>query len=108
MGPCGEHGGVTVRTVFGPGGRRLPPKTEITADEAMTLWNPANRRAVADSGAVRWHTNPPAVTEPTERHVVSRGFGKFDVIEGRIINSAPLTKEHAEAMAGIAQEGKVA
>ncbi len=33
------------------------------------------------------------------RYVVSRGFGNFDVIEGRKLNDAFLTKEDAEALA---------
>ncbi|MGH6821930.1 MAG: hypothetical protein ACREC4_00310 [Methylocella sp.] len=34
-----------------------------------------------------------------ERYVVSLGFGRFAVIEGRKLNDAPLTKEQAAALA---------
>lgn len=37
------------------------------------------------------------------RHVVSRGFGKYDVIQGVILNNAPLTKDAAKALAGEAE-----
>ena len=46
----------------------------------------------------------PPVPEATERHVVSRGFGRFDVIEGRVVNDKPLGKEAAHAMAGLVVE----
>ena len=38
--------------------------------------------------------------EHMKRHVVSRGFGKYDVIAGTILNTEPLTKDAAKALAG--------
>ena len=32
-------------------------------------------------------------------HIISRGFGKFDVVEGRILNGEPLTRDQAEVLA---------
>lgn len=40
-----------------------------------------------------------------KRHVVSRGFGKYDVIEGVVLNAEPLTnKAAAKALAGEAPD----
>jgi hypothetical protein len=36
----------------------------------------------------------------SERHVINRGFGRFDVIEGRVLTDKPVGKEAAYALAG--------
>lgn len=54
MKPNGEFGGVVVRSLRTAGGV-LPPGTEISAEDACS-WPVMNRRALSDSGVVRWHT----------------------------------------------------
>jgi hypothetical protein len=46
--------------------------------------------------------------EHAQRHVVSRGFGKYDVIAGTILNAEPLDKDSALALAGTAPEAEPA
>lgn len=93
-GPLGENGGITLRRLT-IGGRDVPPGTEIDAETARS-WSVMNRMALSESGSIRWHSK---AIGAAERHIVSRGFGKFDVIIGTVINDAPLTKEEAEALA---------
>lgn len=46
--------------------------------------------------------SPPAVADgQPQRHLVSLGFGRFDVIEGVKLNEKPLRKKEAEALAGV-------
>lgn len=54
MKPNGEFGGVVVRSLRTAGGV-LPPGIEISAEDACS-WPIMNRRALSDSGIVRWHT----------------------------------------------------
>jgi hypothetical protein len=48
----------------------------------------------------------PPVAAASERFVINRGFGRFDVIEGRTVNASPLGKEAAHALAGIPMDAK--
>ena len=100
----GEYGGVALRT-FSAAGGRLPPGSEISAELALT-WPVQNRRALEESKVIRWHSQ--AVSQQRNQtvsaHVVHRGGGRFDVIEGIVINDEPLTKEQADALAGVPAE----
>lgn len=98
--PNGEFGGVVLRSLV-TAGATLKPGTEISA-EFVASWPIANRRALSESGTVRWHPfsksdNVEAVGK-VGRHLAHRGGGRFDVIEGHIINDEPLTREEAEAL----------
>jgi hypothetical protein len=109
MSEIGQHGGVVLRTVTTARGR-LKPGTEISPDEALS-WPIANKRALEEGQAVRWHSLATGASrhasDASGRHVVNRGFGKFDVIEGTVINAEPLSKEEAEALAAEAAERKL-
>lgn len=78
--------------------------------EHLRMLPPANRNALIENRFIQvWPlmakdgaaavARAPVPLVPHERHVISRGFGKFDVIEGRKLNADPLTKDQAEAMA---------
>ena len=62
---------------------------------------PVPKAAVAAMGL-----QAPAPAEATERFVISRGFGRFDIIEGRVMNKKPLTKEAAHKLAGLPSKEK--
>jgi hypothetical protein len=41
---------------------------------------------------------PPAEEEERQRFSIHRGNGRYDVVEGALLNAEPLTKEAAEAL----------
>ena len=91
-----EHliGGGYVRRKF----NGLSAGHHLNRDEIMAM--PINnRRAAISLGMIDVY--PQAPGGPGERFVVNRGFGKFDVIEGRKLNAEPVTKEAAEELAGL-------
>jgi len=95
-----EIGGAVVRRVFSSGGKQLTPGTRLTGDEVRKIPK-ANRNALVGKHFMELF---PAgdVSAPTggERFVVSMGFGKFVVIEGRKMTAEPLDREQAYALAG--------
>jgi hypothetical protein len=58
----------------------------------------ANRQALIDKRFIE--VFPKDATGAGERHIVSAGFGKYHVIEGKKLNEFPLTKQEADALAG--------
>lgn len=105
--PASQIGGARVQRAFMFGDRRLTNGDTLTGDEVRSI-RPANRSALIEKGYfVPWPIE--AMTagqaqggEPLDRFVRPLGFGRgYDVIEGRKINDAPLTKEEAHVLAGI-------
>lgn len=91
-----DIGGAQVQRPFSMGGQRTFVGQELSREQVLSM--PANNRnAMIDSGMIVIRP-PKAAAEPAERFVVSRGFGKFDVIEGVKVNDRSLTKEEAEAL----------
>lgn len=86
-------GGATVNRLFNRIGNPVRVGQTLTREEVLAF--PArNRQSLIDGGYLAIH---PRVAGET--HIVSRGFGKFDVIEGRKLNVDPLeSKEEAEAL----------
>lgn len=91
-------GGAKVVRAFTMGGDTLKPGHVLTREEVLAM-PPANRNALAESGRISVFPPMPAIL--TQRHVVSVGFGRYNVIEGRMVNDLPLTKEEALALAGV-------
>lgn len=90
-----EHiGGATVNRLFNSPAN--PVRVGMTLTREQVLAYPSrNRQSLIDGGYLSIHPRVPA----GETHIVSRGFGKFDVIEGRKLNVDPLeSKEEAEAL----------
>jgi len=101
-----DIGGAFVRRGFTrftkDGAQYLKAGTKLTADEVRSI-PMVNRRALAVSGALDIY--PLAAAEPAadfDRYVIHRGKGEYDVIAGRKLNSDPLTKADAEALAATA------
>ena len=95
-------GGGVVARPFDMGGVRLKTGTQLTAEQIMGIRR-TNRRVLIENGHLRvWPAHAPA--EGMVRHVIGRGAGKFDVIEGVKLNDAPLSKEEALALAGAPAE----
>lgn len=101
-----QIGGGTVRRTFKFGDTQVFAGHPLTAEQIIGIPR-ANRRALVEKTFIDIYPKPPTDLAPAhelprdgERHVVSSGFGKFDVIEGRKLNSAPLTKDEAMTLAG--------
>lgn len=100
-----DIGGGIVRRRFSSGGKEFTNGTVLSAGEIKAMPR-NNMNALRDNGyihifpkAVRSHLEAAPEDIKMERHVVSRGFGKYDVIEGKVMNTQPLTKETAEHLA---------
>ncbi len=99
-------GGAFVRRTFTMVGGPVPVGKQLSRAEVLAIPS-LNRQALIDGGKLDIY--PPAAGAH-ERHVVSAGFGKFHVYEGRRVNTDPLSKEQAEALAaeGGALPGEIA
>lgn len=94
-----EHiGGATVRRLFNRIDNPVRVGQTLSREEVLAF-PAANRQSLIDGGYLYIHPPVPAAAVKGEIHIYSRGFGKFDVIEGRKINAEPLeSKEEAEAL----------
>jgi hypothetical protein len=94
-----EIGGGYVRTAFSDAVRRYKPGEALTADKIKSFHN---HRRMIEIGKIAVYPPAQNASAPIEqRHVVSAGFGRFDVFEGRKVNDRPLTKDEAEALAAL-------
>ena len=95
-----DIGGARVRRVFSISGRHAKSGDELSADEVRAI-PVANRRALVDAGYIEvWPMPRRADVSEMERHVVSRGAGKYDVIAGVKLNDELLSRDEAAALAG--------
>jgi len=99
-----EVGGAVVRRVFSTGGKQLTPGT-ILSREQVLAFPPLNRRALAEKRYIDLFpvnpTNPTGAQGNAERFVISAGFGRFFVIEGKKLNEEAITREEAYALCGM-------
>lgn len=104
-----QIGGGVVRRGFQFGDEYVKSGKRLTAEQIVGM-PIANRKALVEKQYIDVYPKAATDLAPVEapagatgeRHVVSSGFGKFDVIEGRKLNSASLTKEEAMTLAGLA------
>lgn len=95
-----DIGGGRVRRGFRSGETYMKPGTELSAEQIMAFPY-ANRCALIDRFIEVWpaHAVPQPETTPkgpTKTMMVHMGGGKFNVIEGWVLNEAPLEKHEAE------------
>lgn len=92
-------GGAHVMLTFTRGERRMVRGQTLTAEEVLSM-PIANRRALADSHYIKIFPKGVAAlaTEPPERFMITTSKGEYSVIEGRKINSKPLSREAAEKL----------
>lgn len=95
-----DIGGAIVTSAFRRGTEYVLRGTRLSREDVLAIRKP-NRNSMIENGVISIY---PLAGEspgraPVERHVISRGFGKFDVIEGRQLNDAPMSKEDAEELA---------
>lgn len=96
-----EAGGAYVRRRFEFGTREMIAGERLTAAEVASI--PLhNLRSLINTGRLELWPAPPGDAPQTfiaERFAINRGFGKWDVVEGRKLNDEVLTKDQAEALA---------
>jgi len=109
-----EIGGGVVQRTFKLGARNTVSGEELSV-ETLTRMPAANRNALIESGKISvWRkgagSTPAARAAPpvegSQRFVINKGFGKFSVVEGVLLNDAPLDKAGAEALAAEGQQAK--
>lgn len=88
-------GGAVVKRPFKLGEDYVKAGANLDA-AAINAIPKVNRNALVDRGYIDLYPQPPG----TQRHVVSAGFGRFNVIEGRKLNADALTRDEAIALAG--------
>ena len=102
-----EIGGGKVIRGFNAGGERVNAGTLLTREFLAAI--PANNRnTLIDKNFIQvWPKAAAAVSPPdvgagptAERHVVALGFGRYNVIEGTVLNASALTREQAHKLAG--------
>lgn len=103
-----DIGGGVVTRAFRRGTEYVRQGTRLSREDVLAIPR-ANRNSLIDNGLISVYPTAAAATpadaRPLARLVVSRGFGNFDVIEGRKLNDAPLSKEDAEELAAASQHG---
>lgn len=95
-----DIGGATVRRLFNRIGDPVRVGMVLSREEVLRFPS-SNRQSLIDGGYIAIFPPAPEVLAPptAELHIVSRGFGKFDVIDGTKINGDPLeSREEAEAL----------
>lgn len=100
--PADQIGGAVVRRTFSSRGKRLISGTRLSAAEVLAFPQ-ANRNALSDKHYIDLFPKggvDSSVSASGERFVISAGFGRFYVIEGKKLNDDPLDREQAYALAG--------
>ena len=92
-----QVGGGVVRRSFSSGGKRIASGARLSAEEIKAM-PVANRQALIDKRFIE--VFPKDIAAAGERHVVSAGFGKYNVIEGKKLTEFPVSKQEADAIAG--------
>ena len=99
--PTHEIGGAIVRRTFQCGAKRVTSGQRLTGDEVKAM-PVANRNALVEKKYMDLIPNGGGVAAKGERFVISAGFGRFYVVEGRKLNAESLDREQAYALAGTA------
>ena len=95
-----QIGGAIVRRTFMSKGKRLVSGMTLSGDEVRNF-PVINRNALIDKRYIDVYPRGGEVAEPGERFVISAGFGRFFVIEGKKLNDEALDREQAYALAGV-------
>ena len=89
-----DIGGALVRRTFTRNGEQLKAGQQLNAEEVLSIALP-NRRALVDSNFIELYPKSPVAGE---RFIISIGNKQFNVIEGRMLNDEPLTRDEAERL----------
>lgn len=90
-----DIGGARIARTFTIDGKQTKRGDQLTAEEVLAIRIP-NRRALIDSNFIEVY--PKAPIAGGERFMVGVGKNQYNVIEGRVLNADPLTREEAEKL----------
>lgn len=95
-----DIGGAYVRRLFTRGKETLTAGRNLSREEVLAI-PPVNRRALIDQGKLELYPLAPRLEDGAAVKVIAPGEkkGTYNVIAGRIINTAPLTRDEAEELA---------
>ena len=97
--PDSDIGGAIVRRRFTFGQRAMLAGDKLTREQVLSMPR-ANRNSMIENRFLQVVLRMDAGSaEPGERYAVHMGRGKYDVIEGRKLNDAPLTAAEAKKLA---------
>ena len=97
--------GGKVQQAFRMGDRYLMRGTALSREEICRIPT-QNRNALIDKGYIHVQLKGVESAVAGERFVVSLGFGRFDVVEGKKLNDKHLSREAAYALAKIPMPDK--
>lgn len=100
--PASQIGGAIVRRTFSCGDRQLRNGERLSAEQVLAM-PISNRNALVDKKYMDLFPkggDASGAAASGERFVISMGFGKYMVIEGRKITDGPIDREQAYALAG--------
>ena len=92
-----QLGGGVVRRRFSRGGEIILAG-HVFSGEELRSFRSANLRALIDKGVIEVWPKHAIAGERGARFPIHQGFGKYDVVEGRKLNTEPLTREQAQAL----------
>jgi hypothetical protein len=92
--PEQDIGGARVRMGFTIAGVFVKAGTMLSRDEVLGI---RNRNALEDVGKLEIFPRAPQ-PEMLDRMIVGVGKDKFNVIEGRVINPEPLSRQEADKL----------
>lgn len=92
-----DIGGGVVRRTFKYGDRTVTSGTKLTRGEILVLPY-RNLNALVEKRFIEVYPRIEDYQAESKRIVASKGFGKYDVIEGRVIGEG-MSKDAAEALA---------
>lgn len=98
-------GGAIVRRGFTCGDEYLKAGTNLSAEKYLSMGR-ANRAALVDSDYLAPYPKAPIATPaefqgpkiPLERFIVGVADKKFNVIEGRLLNEEPVSRQEADKL----------
>jgi hypothetical protein len=93
-------GGIVRRAITLAGGKRLAVGTVLTAED-LGGFRLANLRSMVTHKQIEiWPAvaNGSKAAASGQRHLLARADGKFDVVQGEIVNTKPLSQKMAEKL----------
>jgi hypothetical protein len=93
-------GGALLRRPLTSNGARLPAGTVLNPEQFAAITYATRRVLVRDEAILPFYQ--PASAAGSERFVIHRGNGRYDVVVGTRLNADPLTREEADTLAASA------
>ena len=97
--PGFELAGAIVRRPFNAGGARVLSGAILSPEAFWSIGYAVRRLFVREERITPFYQRAGAAAGAVERHTIHRGGGRYDVVEGVLLNDEPLSREAAESLA---------